>query len=167
MDRYKSVERRADDVVSHALAWLSQLENGPFFLWVHLYDAHDPYDPPAPFKAKFAAQPYDGEIAYADSAVGKLIDELRKHGLYDETLIAVMADHGESLGAHGENTHGIFLYDETLHVPLLFKLPASHAAGKKDRYASPLSRRRSHDFAGGGTADSERNARRIARDAHE
>jgi arylsulfatase A-like enzyme/Flp pilus assembly protein TadD len=131
MDRYKSVERRAGDVVSHALAWLSQLENGPFFLWVHLYDAHDPYDPPPPFKEKFASQPYDGEIAYADSAVGKLLDELRKHGLYDETLIAVMADHGESLGAHGENTHGIFLYDETLHVPLLFKLPASHAAGKK------------------------------------
>jgi len=131
MDRYKSVERRAGDVVNHALAWLSQLENGPFFLWVHLYDAHDPYDPPPPFKEKFASQPYDGEIAYADSAVGKLIDELRKHGLYDETLIAVMADHGESLGAHGENTHGIFLYDETLHVPLLFKLPASHAAGKK------------------------------------
>jgi choline-sulfatase len=131
MDRYRSVERRADDVVNHALAWLSQLPNGPFFLWVHLYDAHDPYDPPAPFKARFASQPYDGEIAYADSAVGKLLDEIRKHGLYDETLIAVMADHGESLGAHGENTHGIFLYDETLHVPLLFKLSASHAAGKR------------------------------------
>jgi arylsulfatase A-like enzyme/thioredoxin-like negative regulator of GroEL len=130
-DRYQSVERRAGDVVNHALAWLSQLPNGPFFLWVHLYDAHDPYDPPAPFKARFAAQPYDGEIAYADSAVGKLLAEIRKHGLYDETLIAVMADHGESLGAHGENTHGIFLYDETLHVPLLFKLPASHAAGKR------------------------------------
>jgi len=131
MDRYKSVERRGGDVVNHALAWLSQLPNGPFFLWVHLYDAHDPYDPPAPFKVRFASQPYDGEIAYADSAVGKLLDEIRKHGLYDETLIAVMADHGESLGAHGENTHGIFLYDETLHVPLLFKLPASHAAGKR------------------------------------
>jgi arylsulfatase A-like enzyme/thioredoxin-like negative regulator of GroEL len=130
-DRYKSVERRAGDVVNHALAWLSQLPNGPFFLWVHLYDAHDPYDPPAPFKERFASQPYDGEIAYADSAVGKLLAEIRKHGLYDETLIAVMADHGESLGAHGENTHGIFLYDETLHVPLLFKLPASHAAGKR------------------------------------
>jgi arylsulfatase A-like enzyme/Flp pilus assembly protein TadD len=131
MDRYKSVERRAGDVVNHALGWLGQLPNGPFFLWVHLYDAHDPYDPPTPFKARFASQPYDGEIAYADSAVGKLLYEIRKHGLYDETLIAVMADHGESLGAHGENTHGIFLYDETLHVPLLFKLPASHAAGKR------------------------------------
>jgi len=131
MDRYKTVERRAGDVVNHALAWLSQLPNGPFFLWVHLYDAHDPYDPPAPFKARFASQPYDGEIAYADSAVGKLLDQIRKHGLYDETLIAVMADHGESLGAHGESTHGIFLYDETLHVPLLFKLPASHGAGRR------------------------------------
>jgi arylsulfatase A-like enzyme/cytochrome c-type biogenesis protein CcmH/NrfG len=130
-DRYKSVERRGSDVVNHALAWLSQLSSGPFFLWVHLYDAHDPYDPPPPFKARYAAQPYDGEIAYADSAVGKLIDEIRKHGLYDETLIAVMADHGESLGAHGENTHGIFLYDETLHVPLLFKLPGAHAAGTR------------------------------------
>jgi len=129
MDRYKSVERRAGDVVNHALSWISQLPNGPFFLWVHLYDAHDPYDPPAPFKEKFASQPYDGEIAYADSAVGTLIDEIRKHGLYDETLIAVMADHGESLGAHGENTHGIFLYDETLHVPLLFKLPLNKSAG--------------------------------------
>ena len=131
MDRYQSVERRAGDVVDHALAWLSRLPNGPFFLWVHLYDAHDPYDPPPPFKAQFASQPYDGEIAYADSAVGKLLAEIRKHGLYDETLIAVMADHGESLGAHGENTHGIFLYDETLHVPLLFKLPFSHAAGRQ------------------------------------
>lgn len=130
-DRYKSVERRASDVVNHALAWLSQIPKGPFFLWVHLYDAHDPYDPPPPFKIRFASQPYDGEIAYADSEVGKLLDELRKHDLYDGTLIAVMADHGESLGAHGENTHGIFLYDETLHVPLLFKLPAGRDAGRR------------------------------------
>jgi arylsulfatase A-like enzyme/Flp pilus assembly protein TadD len=130
-DRYKTVERRAGDVVDHALGWLSQLSNPPFFLWVHLYDAHDPYDPPEPFKSKFPKQPYDGEIAYSDSAVGKLLDQLRKHGLYDETLIAVMADHGESLGAHGENTHGIFLYDETLHVPLLIKLPLNNAAGKQ------------------------------------
>jgi arylsulfatase A-like enzyme/Flp pilus assembly protein TadD len=129
-DRYQTVERRADDVVQHALAWLSQLPNGPFFLWIHLYDAHDPYDPPEPYKSRYASQPYDGEIAYADSAVGKLLDALRKHSLYDETMIAVVADHGESLGAHGENTHGIFLYDETLHVPLLIKLPLNRAAGK-------------------------------------
>ncbi len=131
MDRYKSVERRADEVVNHALSWLSQLPNGPFFLWLHLYDAHDPYEPPEPYKTRYASQLYNGEIAYADAAVGKLMNEIRKHGLYDETMIAVMADHGESLGAHGENTHGIFLYDETLHVPLLIKLPASRSAGKK------------------------------------
>jgi arylsulfatase A-like enzyme/Flp pilus assembly protein TadD len=130
-DRYKTVERRADVVVSHALGWLSQVANKPVFLWVHLYDAHDPYDPPSPYKERFAAQPYDGEIAYADACVGKLLDALRKHGLYDETLIAVMADHGESLGAHGENTHGVFLYDETLHVPLLIKLPLNRAAGRR------------------------------------
>jgi arylsulfatase A-like enzyme/Flp pilus assembly protein TadD len=130
-DRYQSVERRAGVVVDHALKWLSQLPNGPFFLWVHLYDAHDPYDPPPPFKARYASQPYDGEIAYTDAALAKLLAGLRTHGLYEETLIAVMADHGESLGAHGENTHGVFLYDETLHVPLLIKLPANRAAGKR------------------------------------
>ncbi|HZQ68223.1 MAG TPA: sulfatase-like hydrolase/transferase [Terriglobales bacterium] len=130
-DRYKTVERRAGAVVDHALAWLSQVPNGPFFLWVHLYDAHDPYDPPSPFKEKFAADLYDGEIAYADASLGKLFAELKKHGLYDETMIAIMADHGESLGAHGENTHGVFLYDETLHVPLLVKLPLNRLAGKQ------------------------------------
>ena len=137
-DRYKTVERRADVVVEHALRWLSQVPNGPFFLWVHLYDAHDPYDPPAPYKQRFAAQPYDGEIAYADACVGKLLDALRQHGLYDETMIAVMADHGESLGAHGESTHGVFLYDETLHVPLLIKLPLNRWAGRRSETRAGL-----------------------------
>jgi arylsulfatase A-like enzyme/Tfp pilus assembly protein PilF len=130
-DRYQTVERRAEVVVTHALAWLSQVPNKPVFLWIHLYDAHDPYDPPSPYKERFGAQPYDGEIAYADACVGKLLDALHKHGLYDETLIAVMADHGESLGAHGESTHGVFLYDETIHVPLLIKLPLNRAAGRR------------------------------------
>ena len=130
-DRYQTVERRGEEVVKHALAWLSQNSRGPFFVWVHLYDAHDPYDPPEPYKTRYKTQPYDGEIAYTDSAVGKLLDTLREHGLYDGTLIAVMADHGESLGAHGENTHGVFLYDETLHVPLLVKLPGNRNAGAR------------------------------------
>jgi arylsulfatase A-like enzyme len=131
MDRYKSVERRGGVVVDRALGWLSQNHAGPFFLWVHLYDAHDPYDPPPPYKQRYLGQPYDGEIAYADSAVGKLLDVLRAHGLYDSAIIAIMADHGESLGAHGENTHGVFLYDETLHVPLVIKLPTDRAAGRR------------------------------------
>jgi arylsulfatase A-like enzyme/Flp pilus assembly protein TadD len=130
-NRYKSVERRAADVVDHAIVALKRRPPGPFFLWVHLYDAHDPYDPPEPYKTKYAADPYDGEIAYADACVGKFLTELRAQNLYDGALIAVMADHGESLGAHGENTHGVFLYDETIHVPLLLKLPGNRSAGKQ------------------------------------
>ncbi|MGB8782403.1 MAG: sulfatase-like hydrolase/transferase [Terriglobales bacterium] len=134
-DRYQTIERRADEVVAHALAWLQEHPQGPYFVWVHLYDAHDPYDPPEPYKSRYAAAPYDGEVAYVDSAVGKLLRQLRTRGLYENTLIAVMADHGESLGAHGEDTHGVFLYDETIRVPLLFKLPKTslaekHVAGK-------------------------------------
>jgi choline-sulfatase len=130
-DRYHSIERRGGEVVAHALPWLNAHKKGPFFIWVHLYDAHDPYDPPEPYKTKYAAEPYDGEIAYVDSAVGKLLDQLRALGLYDGALIAVMADHGEALGQHGETTHGIFLYDETIHVPLLFKLPREQSAGSR------------------------------------
>jgi len=130
-DRYQSVERRGAVVVEHALAWLKQNPQGPFFIWVHLYDAHEPYDPPEPYKTKYAATPYDGEIAYVDSCVGTLLTELRTRGLYDNSMIALMADHGESLGAHGEDTHGFLLYDETIHVPLLFKLPSEKSAGER------------------------------------
>jgi arylsulfatase A-like enzyme/Tfp pilus assembly protein PilF len=130
-DRYQTVERRAGDVVTRALAWLSTNPKGPFFLWVHLYDAHIPYDPPEPFKSRYASEPYDGEIAYADSALGVLLDQLRARGLYDGALIAVMADHGEAFGEHGEHTHGVFLYDETIHVPLLFKMPEMRFAGQR------------------------------------
>jgi choline-sulfatase len=129
--RYQAIERRGGEVVAHALAWLNQHPRGPFFIWVHLYDAHDPYDPPEPFKTRYASEPYDGEIAYVDSVVGKFITQLRTRELYEGAVIAVMADHGEALGEHGESTHGIFLYDETIHVPLLFKLPAERAAGKR------------------------------------
>ena len=129
-DRYEAIERRAGEVIGHTLEWLTAHHDGPFFVWVHLYDAHDPYDPPEPFKTRYASQPYDGEIAYTDAAVGKFLSWLRLRGLYDNSLIAVMADHGESLGAHGEATHGIFLYDETIHVPLVIKLPAGRSAGR-------------------------------------
>ncbi len=128
-DRYHSVERRAEVVVDHALVWISQHSHGPFFVWVHLYDPHDPYDPPPPFKARYAASPYDGEIAYVDFALGKLLGALHSRGLYEGTLIAVAADHGEAFGEHGEQSHGFFLYDETLHVPLMIKLPGERAAG--------------------------------------
>src|SRR5579863_7250974 len=124
-DRYHSVERRGMTVVESALAWLNQHPLGPFFLWLHFYDPHDPYDPPPPFKAQYSASPYDGEIAYMDSAIGHLLSTLRSHGLYDQTVIVVVADHGEAFGEHGEWSHGLFLYDETIHVPLLVKLPSA------------------------------------------
>jgi choline-sulfatase len=130
-DRYKSVERRAEVVANHALAWIRRHQNRPFFVWLHFYDAHDPYDPPPPFKTKYALAPYDGEIAYTDSVVGSLVEVLRRHGLYQNTLIAVAADHGEAFGEHGEERHGMFLYDETIHVPLLLKLPGSKYAAKR------------------------------------
>ena len=130
-DRYQSIERRGGEVIGRTLDWLTTHHDGPFFIWVHLYDAHDPYDPPEPYKTRYAATPYDGEIAYEDAAVGKFLEWLRFRGLYDGALIAVMADHGEALGQHGEATHGIFLYDETIHVPLLFKLPRNRSAGTR------------------------------------
>jgi len=130
-DRHRTVQRRGTEVVRHALAWVMKHPRGPFFVWVHLYDAHDPYDPPEPYKARYASAPYDGGIAYEDAAVGNLLRNLKLRGLYDGALIAVMADHGESLGAHGEETHGVFLYDETIHVPMLIKLPHALAAGRQ------------------------------------
>jgi arylsulfatase A-like enzyme/Tfp pilus assembly protein PilF len=130
-DRYQTIERRADVVVARAESWLQKRRPGPFFIWLHFYDAHDPYDPPEPFKSKYATAPYDGEIAYVDSAVGKFLGYLHQKNIYDNSVIAVMADHGEALGDHGETAHGVFLYDETIHVPLVVKLPGEAAEGKR------------------------------------
>jgi len=127
-DHYQSVERRGEEVMKRAVAWLNKRPSGPFFLWVHLYDPHDPYDAPEPYKLRFPNNPYDGEIAYTDAVVGKLFSALKAGGAFDTSLIAVMADHGEAFGEHGENHHGIFLYDETIHVPMLFKLPGRQPA---------------------------------------
>jgi arylsulfatase A-like enzyme/cytochrome c-type biogenesis protein CcmH/NrfG len=130
-NREHRVQRRGAEVVASALEWLSRHPKGPFFLWVHLFDAHDPYDPPEPYRTRYASELYDGGIAYEDSVVGGLLQQLKAHGLYDATTIAVMADHGESLGAHREDTHGIFLYDETIQVPLVIKLPGGVGAGQR------------------------------------
>jgi len=130
-DRYQTLERRADDVVARAIAWMKKRRPGPFFLWIHLYDPHAPYDPPEPYRDRFSSDLYSGEIAYTDSAVGKLLDQLRADKLFDAAAIAMMADHGEALGEHGERGHGVFLYEPTIHVPLLIKLPANRAGGKR------------------------------------
>jgi arylsulfatase A-like enzyme/Flp pilus assembly protein TadD len=122
--RWGRVERRGMEVVQHAETWLTQHRTGPHFMWMHLYDPHDPYEPPAPFSQTYKDRLYDGEIAYADSALGHFIAYLKKQGVYEPSLIIVVGDHGEGLGEHREETHGIFLYDATTHVPLLVKLPS-------------------------------------------
>jgi choline-sulfatase len=129
--REASMQRRGEVTLGYVLEWLGQQKGGPFFLWFHLWDAHDPYNPPEPFRSRFPNTPYNGDIAYVDAIVGKLLDYLRSQGLYDNSLIAVAADHGESLGEHGELTHSIFLYDSTIHVPLLVKLPGNRFVGKR------------------------------------
>ncbi len=116
--------RPGNEVIDHALGWLEGNRRKPFFLWVHLYDAHHPYKPPSPYLQKYRNRPYDGGIAFVDAQVGRVVSYLKTKGLYDRTLIVVAADHGEGLGEHGEKTHGFFIYDTTLHVPLIFKLPA-------------------------------------------
>ncbi|MBZ5666087.1 MAG: sulfatase-like hydrolase/transferase [Acidobacteriia bacterium] len=124
-ERWGRVERRGMEVVEHAEAWFDKHRTGPHFVWVHMYDPHDPYEPPSPFSEKYKDHLYDGEIAYTDSAVAHWIAYLKKAGAYDNAIIIVTGDHGEGLGEHGEETHGLFLYDSTLHVPLILKEPAA------------------------------------------
>jgi arylsulfatase A-like enzyme/Tfp pilus assembly protein PilF len=130
-DHYSASGRRGEVVVEHAVAWLGIRQPGPFFIWVHLYDAHHPYDPPENFKSRYKSAPYDGGVAYVDYVVGKLLSQLRARGLFENSLIAVMSDHGEGLGDHKEDYHGFFLYDATIHVPLLMKMPGERFAGKR------------------------------------
>ena len=128
--RWGRLERRAFDVVQRAEGWLGANPTGPHFMWLHFYDPHDPYEPPPPYAQVYKGHLYDGEIAYADSALGHFLAFLKTRGLYRNSLIVVVGDHGEGLGEHHEDTHGIFLYDSTLHVPLILKLPTEGNAGQ-------------------------------------
>ncbi len=132
-------ERPGREVMDRALAWLAQPKAPmsedtaePFFLWIHLYDAHAPYVPPSPWRERHPGRPYDGEIAAVDEQVGRLLQELQQRGLAERTVVAVAADHGEGLGDHGEQTHGLLLYEPTLRVPLLLRGPGL-SAGKVSR----------------------------------
>ncbi|HET9178030.1 MAG TPA: sulfatase-like hydrolase/transferase [Terriglobia bacterium] len=117
------IERRGDQVVDLALKWLESHPQKPFFIWVHLYDPHAPYDPPEPYARVYRNHPYDGEIAFADAQVGRLFDYLKRQHLYENSLVVLASDHGESLGEHGEKTHGFFVYNATLHVALIVRIP--------------------------------------------
>ena len=119
----KRDRRTAEEVTARGLAWLDGHDKAPFFLFLHYYDAHHPYHPPAPFDKTFADDPYAGGIAYVDSSIGRVIDRLRARGLYDNTLLIIVGDHGEALGEHGEQTHSFYVYQSTLHVPLIIRAP--------------------------------------------
>ena len=124
-DDSQAAERPGNEVADAAIAWLTgRTSRAPFFVWTHFYDAHTPYTPPAPFAAEFKGREYDGEIAFADQQVGRVLDTLAKAGLADNTVVVVVADHGESLGEHGESTHAILIYEATIHVPLIIAGPA-------------------------------------------
>jgi choline-sulfatase len=127
----KGPTRNAAFVVDDAIAAINRMKGGPFLLWVQLDDPRAPYAPPPGFRAGFEARPYDGEIAWMDSQLKRLVDHLRSQGLIDTTLIVATADHGESLGEHGEETHGVFVYDCTLKVPLIVRYPPRLTAGGK------------------------------------
>ena len=121
-----AIQRPGSAVVDQALAWLAQDHERPFFAWVHLYDPHTPYEAPEPYRSRFPASrsgAYDAEIAAADAQVGRLLAALREDGRLEDTLVAVVADHGEMLGEHGELTHAFFIYDAAIRVPLLLAGP--------------------------------------------
>src|SRR5207244_1924431 len=122
-----------DEVVALALAWIrgqasARPDDPRLFAWLHIFDPHSPYEAPPEFAAAHPGEPYDAEVAYTDAALGRFFDGLRSLGLLDRSLILIVADHGESLGDHGERTHGTFLYDATIHVPMILRLPSSRTA---------------------------------------
>lgn len=131
VEHVRILERPASEVTDSAIAILDRMQDGPFFLWVHYFDPHHDYAPPPPYSTRFAERLYDGEIAYTDAQLGRLLDELGRRGLAKNTLVAVTADHGESLGEHGENTHALFIYDSTILVPLILRLPGRIPADQR------------------------------------
>jgi arylsulfatase A-like enzyme/Flp pilus assembly protein TadD len=122
-----TVQRRGDLTTAEAVAWLEKTHaaspSGRIFLWLHLYDPHDPYEPPEPYASRFAGRPYDGEVAFADDLLGRLDAALARLALRGETALVVTSDHGEGLGDHGETLHGFFVYQTTLRIPFFVRGP--------------------------------------------
>lgn len=123
-----ALQRPGGETLGRARPWLESVKDKPFFFFFHIYEPHTPYEPPEPYASKYASK-YDGEIASADHIVGELIDELKRLEVYDKAIVVLLSDHGEGLGDHGEDEHGVFLYNEAIHVPLLVKLPKAGRAG--------------------------------------
>jgi len=116
-------ERKGDETTKVAIKWLDENKDEKFFLFLHYYDPHSPYDPPEPFLSRFIGSRYAGEIAFTDHCIGRVIDKLKGLGIYDSTLIIITGDHGEMLGEHKEAAHAYFIYQSAIKVPLIFKLP--------------------------------------------
>ena len=126
--------RPANEVVDAALAWVrSRDRERPFFLWVHLFDPHQPLRAPEEFIALAGGRPYLAEVAFMDRELGRLLEALREDGALEETLVIALADHGEGLGEHGEDTHGSFCFDSTLRVPLIVRDPSGQRAGERSQ----------------------------------
>ncbi len=123
-------ERKAEKVFAPFSRWLGDNKVGPFFAWVHFFDPHLPYDPPSPYREQFLDEPYDGEISYMDVYIGKIVDKLREYNLLQNTLIILAGDHGEAFGEKQETGHGVFIYESTMRVPLIFFSENSLPRGK-------------------------------------
>jgi choline-sulfatase len=122
------VQRPGEQTMAVAMRWVDERDSSRFFLFAHIYEPHTPYTPPERFGG---GDPYDGEVAWSDEIVGRLLDHLRAKDLYDRATIVLLSDHGEGLGDHGEDEHGIFLYRETIQIPLVVKLPGSRGGGRR------------------------------------
>jgi arylsulfatase A-like enzyme/Flp pilus assembly protein TadD len=129
------IQRSGSDTLRAAFDWVDTVGERPFLLFFHIYEPHVPRTPPEPFRSRYA-DPYDGEVAAADAVIGELLAGLRERGLYDGSTIVLLSDHGEGLGDHQEDEHGILLYRESLQVPLIVKLPGSRLGG--DAVAEPV-----------------------------
>ena len=130
-DLLNTLQKPGADTLRRAVAWLeSQRTTDRIGLWLHLYEPHDPYEPPEPYASRYRDRPYDGEVAYVDALVGQLDDELERLGLKQHTLVAVASDHGEGLGDHQETLHGFFVYQTTLAVPLIVRGPGIVGGGR-------------------------------------
>lgn len=126
-----NIQRPGNEVVDKALPWIDGVKDSRFFAWIHLYDPHTPYDPPEPFKTEYKGHPYRGEVAFTDAQVGRVIDFLEQRGLLDRTVVAVLGDHGESLGDHGEDSHGFFIYESVTHVPFVLRAPFARTGSRR------------------------------------
>lgn len=121
------VQRRGEETAAVAEKWIDAHRDRPFFYFLHVFEPHAPYDPPEPFRSRYSNR-YDGEIATVDDVVGRFLEHLKSIGVYDRAIVVLLSDHGEGLGDHGEQEHGVFLYRESIHVPLMIKLPKGAAS---------------------------------------